>query len=242
MLGGLARGGGQGQAGRGPPPTGTPVCLERDLTPCSISQVGPAPSQKNQNTARQRDNSLFYYRPRGGTAGDREGFLNAARSEGFPEPEQCLLTQAGALNCRASVLLQAGCKLGARNKVSGAEGRGWSCPQGPFFLLGPSLIYSEHSAFPLSKYWTNILKPPFKQCGIISSSPPGPGHGRCANRIPPGLRVGERPWAPHTSGGGTAILRGGHTRAMLGPEAAGARSCSGQKLRGQCPGPPFGLS
>ena len=25
-------------------------------------------------------------------------------------------------------------------------------PQGPFFLLGPSFIYSEHSAFPLSKY------------------------------------------------------------------------------------------
>lgn len=115
--------GGQGQAARGPPPhrstAGLGKSRQLQWNVCSITQ------KKNPKHRKIEGQESFPLLPSGETAGGhREEFLNAAWSEGFPEPEQCLLTQASALNCQASVLLRADCKLGARNKVSGDEGRG----------------------------------------------------------------------------------------------------------------------
>lgn len=64
-------------------------------------------------------------------------------------PGHRLLRQVGALNGGPFVLLRRGCKFGARNEFSGSEGKMKAVL---FFLLGPSFMYLEHPALPLSKY------------------------------------------------------------------------------------------
>lgn len=53
-----------------------------------------------------------------------------------------------------------GCQFGARNEFSAGGGQGEATSWGYFLPLGPSFIYLENSAFPLSKYQRDILKPP----------------------------------------------------------------------------------